>query len=96
MVKNLPANPRHEARVRALGQEEPLEKDMAIHSSILAWEIKKDRRDWGATIHGVTRTGHNLATEHTRIYMCVCVSVSVPVYIKCVCVYIYIEREREK
>ena len=50
----------------SLDQEEPLEKDMATHSSILAWEIEKDRRDWGTTIHGVTRTGHNLATEHTH------------------------------
>ena len=28
-----------EARVQSLGQEDPLEKEMAIHSSILAWEI---------------------------------------------------------
>ena len=28
-----------ETRVRSLGGEDPLEKDMAIHSSILAWEI---------------------------------------------------------
>ena len=28
-----------EARVRSLGQEDPLEKEMAAHSSILAWEI---------------------------------------------------------
>ena len=39
VVKNLPANPRHEARVRALGQEDPLEKDMALYSNILAWRI---------------------------------------------------------
>ena len=38
VVKNLPANPRHEARVRALGQEDPLEKDMAIHSIFLPGE----------------------------------------------------------
>ena len=36
-VKNLPAM--HETRVRSLGQEYPLEKEMAIHSSILAWRI---------------------------------------------------------
>ena len=35
MVKNLPA--KQEIRVRFLGWEDPLEKGMAIHSSILAW-----------------------------------------------------------
>ena len=36
-VKNLPAM--WEIRVRSLGQEDPLEKGMATHSSILAWRI---------------------------------------------------------
>ena len=36
-VKRLPAM--REARVRFLGQEDPLEKEMAIHSSTLAWKI---------------------------------------------------------
>ena len=37
MVKNVPAN--EEMWIQSLGQEDPLEKEMAIHSSILAWEI---------------------------------------------------------
>ena len=37
MIKNLPAM--QEMWVRSLGQEEPLEKEMAMHSSMLAWEI---------------------------------------------------------
>ena len=37
MVKNLPAM--QETQVRSLGWEDPLEKDMATHSSILAWRI---------------------------------------------------------
>ena len=37
MVKNLPAV--QEMWVQPLGQEDPLEKEMATHSSILAWEI---------------------------------------------------------
>ena len=37
MVKCLPAMP--ETRVRSLSWEDPLEKEMATHSSILAWEI---------------------------------------------------------
>ena len=37
MVKNLPAM--QETRVRSLGQEDPMEEEMATHSSILAWRI---------------------------------------------------------
>ena len=37
MVKNLPA--KQEVWVQSLGQEEPLEKEMVTHSSILSWEI---------------------------------------------------------
>ena len=37
MVKSLPAM--RETWVRSLGQEDPLEKEMATHSSILAWKI---------------------------------------------------------
>ena len=37
MVKNLPAM--QETLVQSLGQEDPLEKEMATHFSILAWEI---------------------------------------------------------
>ena len=36
---------------------------MATHSSILAWRIPMDRGAWQATVHGVTRVGHNLATK---------------------------------
>ena len=40
MVKNPPANAeKPETRVQSLGQEDPLENEMATHSSILAWEI---------------------------------------------------------
>ena len=37
MVKNLPV--KQETQVQSLGQEDPLEKKMATHSSILAWAI---------------------------------------------------------
>ena len=40
-----------ETWVRSLGQEDPLEKDMATHFSILAWRIP-----WTATVHGVTES----------------------------------------
>ena len=49
MVKHLPAM--RETRVRSLGWEDPLEKEMATHSSILTWE-PTDRRTRRTTIHG--------------------------------------------
>ena len=51
MVKNLPAM--QETRVRSLGQEDPLEKGMATHSSFLAWRM--DRGAWRATVMGSQR-----------------------------------------
>ena len=53
MVKNLPAM--QETRVQSLGWEDPLEKGMVTHSSILALENSMDRRAWRATIHGVAK-----------------------------------------
>ena len=43
VVKNLPEM--QGTRVRSLGWEDPLEKEMATHSSILVWEIPKSRID---------------------------------------------------
>ena len=54
MVKNLPAL--QETQVQSLGQEDPLEKGMAIHSSILAWRILMDKGSWWATAHGVPKS----------------------------------------
>ena len=57
VVKNPPANiedVRDVMWVWSLGQEDPLEKDMATHSNILAWRIPMDRGAWWATVHGVT------------------------------------------
>ena len=53
MVKNPPAM--HETWVQTLGWEDPLEKGMATHSSILAWRIPLDREAWWATVHRVTK-----------------------------------------
>ena len=50
-VKSLPA--KQETRVRSLDQEDPLEKEMATHSSILTWRISMDRGAWRATVLGV-------------------------------------------
>ena len=45
MVKNLPA--KQETRDQALGLEDPLEEEMATHSSILAWEIPRTEEPGG-------------------------------------------------
>ena len=50
-VKNLPVM--WEAWVLSLNREDPLEKEMATHSSILAWRIPMDRGVWKATVHAV-------------------------------------------
>ena len=52
-VKNLPTM--QETQVRSLGQEGPLEKGMATHSSIPAWRIP-DRGAWWATVHGMAKS----------------------------------------
>ena len=58
MVKNLPAMGK--TWVRSLGWEDPLEKEMATHSSVLARRIPMDRGAWWATVPGV-------AKSHTRL-----------------------------
>ena len=48
-----------ETKVRSLGREDPLQEEMATHSSILAWEIPWTEESGRATVHVVTRVGHN-------------------------------------
>ena len=56
-VKNPPAmQEMKETWVRYLGWEDPLEEDMATHSSILAWRITWTEEPGGATVHGVTKS----------------------------------------
>ena len=57
MVKNLPAM--QETQVRSLGQEDPLEKGMAVHSSILAWRIPWTEELGRLQSVGLQRVGHN-------------------------------------
>ena len=60
VVENLPARQEpQETRVRSLGWEDPLEKSMATHSSILAWRIPMDKGAWWATVHRVANNGKN-------------------------------------
>ena len=55
-------------QIRSLGQEDPLEKEMATHSSILAWEIAWTEEPGGLQSIGLqrVRVGHNLATKQQQ------------------------------
>ena len=52
-----------ETQFRPLGQEDPLEKEMATHSSILAWRIPWTEKPGGQQSMGLQTVGHDLATE---------------------------------
>ena len=52
-----------ETWVRSLGQEDPLEKEMATHSSILGWEFPWLEKPGRATVHWGARVGHDLVTK---------------------------------
>ena len=56
--------------VPALCQEDPLEEEMATHSSILAWRIPGSED--GAQSMGLQRVGHDRATEHTHFWSSTC------------------------
>ena len=73
-LKCLPAM--QETWVQSLGQEDPLEKEMATHSSILAWRIPgmEETRGWQSTVS--QRIRHDWPTSlslSNYIYICVCV-----------------------
>ena len=57
MVKRLPIT--QEIRVQSLGREDPLEKEMATHSSTLAWKIPWTEEPDGLQSMGSQRVGHN-------------------------------------
>ena len=56
-VKHLPTL--QESRVRSLGWEDPLEEEMATHSSIHAWKIAWMEEPGGLQSMGTQRVGHN-------------------------------------
>ena len=56
-VKNPPAV--QKTQVQSLDQEDPLEKEMATHSSILAWEIPWTEEPSGLQSMGSQRIGHD-------------------------------------
>ena len=56
-VRNLPTMV--ETQVQSLGWEDPLEKEMTTHSSILAWEIPWRQKPGGLQSMGLERIGHD-------------------------------------
>ena len=62
-----------EGQFQSLGLEDPLEKEMATHSIILAWEIPWTEEPSGATVHRVTKesdTTQNKYTSNRQVWMC--------------------------
>ena len=63
-VKNQPAM--QETQVQSLDREDPLEKGMATHCSILAWRIPWTEEPCGLQSLGLQRVGHDLATKQQQ------------------------------
>ena len=55
-----------ETRVLSLGQEDPMEKEMATHSSILAWEIPRTEEPGGLQSIGSQRVRQDLVTKQQQ------------------------------
>ena len=66
MVKHLPAM--RETQVRFLGREDPLEKEMAIHSSTLAWKIPRTEEPDRLQSKGSQRVRHDWVTSLLQIH----------------------------
>ena len=66
VAKNQPANAMQEVGVQSLGQEDPLEKEMATHPGILAWEIPwTEEPDWLQSV-GLQRVRQDSAHMQAR------------------------------
>ena len=65
VVKNLPAM--QETQVRSLGQEDPLEKGMGTHSSILAWRIPWTEKPGGLQSRGSQESDNLRKTQGSQI-----------------------------
>ena len=64
MVKNLPElQEMQEIWVRSLSQGDPLQKEKATHSSILAWKVSWTERSLWVAVHGVTKSQSGLSTS---------------------------------
>ena len=70
-----------ETQVGSLGQEDPLEKEMATHSSILAWESPWTEEPGGLQPMGFQRVRHDLVTEQEFINI-LCLNAISSLYLK--------------
>ena len=53
-------------QARTLGQEDPLQEEMATHSSLLAWELSRTEQPGGLQSMGLQRVRYNLATKQQQ------------------------------
>ena len=65
-IKNLPTM--WETQVQSLGREDPLKKEMAIHSSVLARKIPWTEEPGGLKSMGLQKIGHDLVTNTFKLY----------------------------
>ena len=56
-----------ETRVLSLGQEHPLEEEVATHSSTLTWRIPQAEEGWSSTVHSVAESWTWLKWQHARV-----------------------------
>ena len=68
-VKNPAIQETQEICVRSLGQEDPLEEEMATHSSIFAWKIPWTKESSGLQPRGSQRVGHDWASFHLFFFL---------------------------
>ena len=66
MVKDLPAmQETQEMQIRSLGQEDPLERGMVTHASVLAWRIPRTEEP-GGLVYGVAESGTTERLRHKQ------------------------------
>ena len=63
-------------QVQSLGQEDPLQKEMAAHSSILAWEIPWTEEPGRLQSMGLQRAGHDLGIKQEQNYISITLGAS--------------------
>ena len=67
LIWRLSSKKLQETQNQSLGWEDPLEKEMATHSSILAWRIPWTEEPGRLQSMGLQRVGHDLATKLQRL-----------------------------
>jgi len=70
--------PLQETRVQSLGRDDPLEKEMAPHSSILAWEISQTEEPGSLQSVKLPRVRYDWATKQQNIHKCIYTHTHIP------------------